>query len=271
MVAMGAVILARGLGTRMQAADPDAPLSADQARAADAGQKAMMPIGGRPFLDYVLSAVADAGLSRAALVVAPQHAGLRRYYEETARPSRLALDFVVQPLAAGTADAVRAAEAWARGEPFLVLNGDNLYPTGALSDLAGLTGPGVIAFDREALVRSGTIDPARIRAFAVLDVNGDGYLRRVNEKPSAEAIERAGPHAGISMNCWRFDDRIFEACRDVPPSPRGELELPAAVNLAIERGMRCRVVPSSRPVLDLSRRADTAVIASRLAGLTPRP
>jgi glucose-1-phosphate thymidylyltransferase len=74
------------------------------------------------------------------------------------------------------------------------------------------------------------------------------------------------------MNCWRFDSRIFEACRTVPPSSRGELELPAAVALAItEGGVRFRVLPATGPVLDLSRRADAADLSHRLAGTEPRP
>ena len=56
---MKAVILARGLGKRMRQADEHASLDPKQAAVADQGIKAMIPIG-RPFLDYVLSALADA-------------------------------------------------------------------------------------------------------------------------------------------------------------------------------------------------------------------
>ena len=73
------------------------------------------------------------------------------------------------------------------------------------------------------------------------------------------------------MNCWRFDARIFAACRDVAPSPRGELELPQAVMLAVERGVRFRAIPARGPVLDLSRRADTAEVARRLRTRPPEP
>ena len=69
----------------------------------------------------------------------------------------------------------------------------------------------------------------------------------------------------VSMNCWRFDARIFEACRDVAPSARGELELPIAVMLAVSRGVAFRAVPARGPVLDLSRRADAAEVARRLS------
>ena len=70
-----AVILARGLGTRMrrEAEGTSAALSDEQRRAAAQGAKGMMPLGGRPFLDYVLSALADAGIGDVVLVVAPDH------------------------------------------------------------------------------------------------------------------------------------------------------------------------------------------------------
>jgi glucose-1-phosphate thymidylyltransferase len=73
------------------------------------------------------------------------------------------------------------------------------------------------------------------------------------------------------MNCWRFDERIFQACRDVPLSPRGEFEVPEAVGVALRRGVRFKTFPAHGPVLDLSTRADAADVARRLAGILPRP
>jgi glucose-1-phosphate thymidylyltransferase len=262
-----ALVLARGLGTRMRQDDAAAALSPDQQRAAAAGLKALMPIGGRPFLDYVLSSLADAGVRRVGLVVAPAHAALSDHYSAH-RPRRITLDFVVQPEPAGTANAVLAAEAWSAGEPFLAMNADNLYPAAALSDLAALDEPGLPAFDAAELVRTGNIPEERIRAFAVIDVDEAGYLSRIVEKPAV-----APPEGGsrISMNCWRFDARIFAACRDVPRSARGEYELPEAVGLAMRRGLRLRAVPARGPVLDLSNRADAGEVERRLAGVVPQP
>jgi glucose-1-phosphate thymidylyltransferase len=231
----------------------------------------MMPIGGRPFLDFVLSAAADAGLEHVAIIVAPDHAELRRYYEVTSPPRRVRVDFVVQPDARGTADAVLAAERWMEDDPFLVMNGDNLYPVSTLSLLREMREPGLPGFDPEDLVRSGNVAADRVRAFALVEQDADGYLTRITEKPSVEDMGRLGPAARVSMNCWRFDRRIFDACRHVTPSRRGELELPGAVTLAMTRGMRFRVVPAPGPVLDLSRRADAADLSRRLAGTRPRP
>jgi glucose-1-phosphate thymidylyltransferase len=266
-----AVILARGLGTRMRSTDSAVVLTDHQRRAADAGHKAMMPIAGRPFLDFVLSAAADAGLDQIAIVVAPDHAELRRYYEVTSPPQRVRVDFVVQADPRGTADAVLAAERWMEDDPFLVMNGDNLYPVPTLSMLREMREPGLPGFDPEDLVRFGNVAPDRVRAFALVEQDAEGYLARIVEKPSVEDMDRLGPGARVSMNCWRFDSRIFDACRHVTPSARGELELPAAVALAMTRGMRFRVLPATGSVLDLSRRADAADLSRRLAETQPRP
>lgn len=282
-----AVVLARGLGTRMREPDPTARLTAAQQLAADAGSKMMIPVHGRPFLDYLLGALADAGITEVALVVAPDHSAIAGHYA-VAPPTRVSLAFVVQPEPLGTANAILAAEAWTSGDPFLAMNADNLYPVAALAALNSLEEPGLPVFDADELVRSSNIPADRVRAFAVVDVDEAGYLRGLVEKPadlfappSASVDSAAAPDAvvsalrrnaaGISMNCWRFDARIFGACRDVPRSARGEFELPEAVGLALRRGVRFRAVPAVGPVLDLSRRADAADVERRLSGPAPCP
>ena len=267
------MILARGLGTRMREQDPAAILTDAQRRAADIGHKALMPIRGRPFLDYVLGAIADAGIDRVALVVAPDHEMLRRRYEEDARPARLRVSFVVQPEPRGTADAVRRAQPWTSGEPFLTMNADNLYPVTALGDLAALDEPGLPGFDAEDLVRTSNIPRERIASFALVEIDDRGYMTSIVEKPGAAPASPSypSPSSVISMNVWRFDARIFDACRDVPRSARGEFELPEAVGLAVERGVPFRVIPARGPVLDLSRRADAVDLERRLDGVEARP
>jgi glucose-1-phosphate thymidylyltransferase len=270
MTTTRALVLARGLGRRMQSVDPGAALTDAQKRAADAGLKAMMPIADRPFLDFVLSAIADAGLRRVGIVVAPDHGSLRDHYA-AAPPSRLDLAFIVQEHPMGTADAVVAAEPWSNHEPFLTMNGDNLYPADVLREVAALDEPGLPGFEAGELIRSSNIEPARVHAFALIGTDASGYLTRIVEKPSADEAAAAGTNARVSMNCWRFDSRIFEACRDVPRSPRGEFELPVAVGLAASRGVPFKVVMACGPVLDLSQRADAAEVTRRLSGVIPQP
>jgi len=265
-----AVVLARGLGTRMREADPGAALTPEQARAADAGLKPMIPVNGRPFLDYVLSSLADIGVVEIALVVAPDHDLMRAYYAGETTPARVRLSFVVQAEAMGTANAILAVEPWTDGQPFLALNADNLYPQDALTNLAALDEPGLPVFDRDELIASSNIPAERIRAFAIVEVSSTGYMKRIIEKPTGNP-DALSTSRSISMNCWRFDSRIFGACRDVPRSVRGEFELPEAVGLAVRRGVPFRAIPAVGPVLDLSRRADTTDVATRLVGIVPEP
>jgi len=264
-----AVVLARGLGTRMRQEAPGAQLDARQAAAADEGMKAFIPIG-RPFLDYILSALADAGLTQLCVVIGPEHDVVRRYYLSEVTLERITVDFVVQAEPRGTADAVLAAEAWSEGDPFLVVNGDNYYPVRALKALAAISLPGLVAFSREGLLADGQIAPERILRFALLDID-DFRLRRIVEKPDQVDVSRFNRGYYVSMNCWRFDTRVFDACRRVPLSPRGELELPTAIQHAIDDGrFPVEAVLSDEGVLDLSGRADIAAVAARLAGVDVR-
>lgn len=265
-----AVVLARGLGTRMRAAGGET-LTAAQAAAADAGAKAMMPIGRRPFLDYVLSALADAGCRGACLVVAPEHEEIRDYYGRVAPPRRLTVDFVVQPEPRGTADAVAAAEAWTRGDQFLVVNGDNYYPVAALAALRELARAATVLFRPEALVSRGNIPAERVRAFALCRIDDDGFLASIVEKPPAVDAAGAAP-ALVSMNCWLMPPQIHEACRAIDPSVRGEIELADAVTwIGRERGVRFAALVSEEGVLDLSRRSDVASVARLLEGVSADP
>lgn len=247
----------------MRESDPDAPLAREQAAAADTGLKGMIPIG-RPFLDYVLSALADAGFTEACLVIGPEHQQIRDHYDELA-PTRISIAYAEQSLPLGTADAVLAAEAFAGDHPFVVINSDNYYPPAALQELHGLDQPAIVAFEQEALVREGNAPRERVSRFGALEVGPDGYLIRIVGDPE-RARATTGGKIYASMNCWLFTKEIFQACRDVTPSPRGELELTRAVQLAIDEfGMRFRVLFSRRPVLDLSSRADIVKVAERLS------
>lgn len=262
-----AVILARGLGTRMRKADASARLTDAEAAAAETGVKAMIPIG-RPFLDYVLTGLADAGYRRICLVIGPEHQQVRDYYAPQ-RVRRVSVEFAVQPEPRGTADATAAAEDFADGEPVLVVNSDNYYPVEALRALRmELTGSGLAAFRREDMIADGLLAPERIAKFAIVQIAPGGELSRIVEKPTPQDFEAVGQPVYVSMNCWRFAPCIFEACRSIGLSPRGELELPYAVEYAQQHlGEAFRVLPFHAPVLDLSSRADIAGVRDRLAGL----
>ena len=265
-----AVILARGLGKRMREEENGLELDHRQLEIARMGLKGMIPVG-RRFMDYLLSALADAGYTDVCMVVPPDHEIIRRYYEEEARPTRIRLHYAVQEEPRGTADAVAAAEGFAGQDYFLTINSDNYYPVEALAALRNQSGCAVALFEQEAMIAQSNIPPERIRQFAVGLCNGDENLQRIIEKPQPELLETLPRPLWVSMNCWRFAPSIFEACRHIKPSPRGEFEITDAVQYAIDYlGEKFRVVRIRAGVLDLTRRSDIASVARMLAGISVR-
>lgn len=273
-----AVILARGLGTRMRAED-ESPLSAEQAAAAAAGAKGLIPIAGFPLLDHVLSALADGGVTEVIFVVAPGESAIRQRYTRDVALERLRVHVAEQVEPKGTADALLAArdvvqavaphDAHGRAH-FLMCNADNLYPSEAVAMLVGAAGPALIAFDAASLVAQGNIEETRVNQFALLDVSPDGVLREIVEKPQPGHPLRRSAARWVSMNLWRFTSEIFDDCAAVRPSPRGELELTDAVRRAMRRGTRFAAPGVRLAVLDLSRRSDVPAVEARLAGRVPR-
>lgn len=261
-----AVILARGLGTRMRKTAEGAELSEDQAALADIGLKAMIPID-RPFLDYVLHQLAQSGYRQICLVIGPEHGAVRDYYTNSCKCSRLSIDYAIQEKPLGTGDAVSAAEAFAGGDPFLVINSDNYYPLEALEGLRHLEGPGLAGFEQESMLAGSNIPKERLTKFAAIKTDSDGYMAEILEKPDAETLASLPRPICISMNCWRFGPEIFEACKNITPSQRGELELPDAVQYSIDHlGQRYKSLTIEAPVLDLSSRNDIAMVVEKLAG-----
>lgn len=261
MRATTAVILARGLGTRMRAADGSA-LDAEQSSVAAQGAKALVPVG-RPFIEYLLSSLADAGVEEVVVVVEP-NVGMLQQHLATLDPQRLRVGFAVQQEPRGTADALAAASESVGEREFLMMNADNLYPTEAVRLLVEAEGPGLVAFEAEALARASNIEPERIARFALVAESADGSLAEIVEKPEGDHPLLQARERWVSMNLWRFGPSVFDACRSVAPSPRGELELSDAVRALVASGERLQVHRGSGAVLDLSHQRDIAAVAARL-------
>jgi glucose-1-phosphate thymidylyltransferase len=259
-----AVILARGLGTRMRRADTAATLTADQMTAADSGVKGMISVG-RPFLDYIISALADAGIEDVCLVIGPEHDSIRDHFAHGVKQTRVRIHFAIQEKPLGTADAVLAAESFAGGEHVLMVNSDNYYPVRTLAALRELGAAGVAVFERNTLIQHSNIDAERVAKFSVVRIGDDGRLADIIEKPDAETLATFGDDVYVGMNSWSLPPEIYEACRSIVPSVRGELEMQDAVMFAIHRmHVPFTVLPFHDGVLDLSSRGDIGPVAERL-------
>jgi dTDP-glucose pyrophosphorylase len=260
-----AVILAAGKGSRMRRVQDSAQLTARQAEIAQIGLKALIPVG-RPFIDYVLAGLADAGYQRVCIVIGPNHDAFRAHVCNYRR-RRLDIHFAIQRDAVGTANALAAASEIVGNMPFSLFNSDNYYPKSALVALRLAEAPAVVAFQLEGL-RRGNISDERLKNFAVLSSSVDGILEQVIEKPTNVFRSQGKEPPLISMNCWRFTPMIFEACRAIPRSARGEFELTDAVSYAVDvLGERFKVLVENEAVLDLSTQFDIEEVTRRLASI----
>lgn len=107
---MKAVVLAGGFGTRLRSVVSDVP-------------KPLAPIAGRPFLAWLVDALAAQGVTQVTLSVHHQWEKIRDYF--LAHPAPVPVECVVEEIPLGTGGALRHVAAHRpSAEPVLVLNGD---------------------------------------------------------------------------------------------------------------------------------------------------
>jgi D-glycero-alpha-D-manno-heptose 1-phosphate guanylyltransferase len=109
VIAMEAIVLAGGLGTRLASRLRGLP-------------KPMAPVAGRPFLEILLTQLRRSGCTRALLSVGHQHTVIQDHFGTSFHG--MPIEYVVESVPLGTGGAIRLALAQAREESVLVLNGD---------------------------------------------------------------------------------------------------------------------------------------------------
>jgi UDP-N-acetylglucosamine diphosphorylase/glucosamine-1-phosphate N-acetyltransferase len=232
-----AVILAAGEGSRMH------PLTATR-------PKVMLPLAGKPILEHLLLELKRAGVREVVLVVGYQAEAVRQYFG-SGEAWDLNITYRTQAERRGTADAVRQCRSLV-SERFLVLNGDIIIQHEDISRL--LVQPGTALCAREVEHTEG---------LGILEVEGNQIVR-LHEKTDNP------PGKLANTGVYLFTDAVFGAIARVPLSPRGEYELPAAVQLLIDEGLpvSCQMLSSW---LDVSHPWDLLRVNESLLGsLTPR-
>ncbi|MDR6880874.1 nucleotidyltransferase family protein [Bacillus sp. 3255] len=109
---MEAVILAGGLGTRLREVIWDVP-------------KPMAPVGGKPFLRYIIERLEMQGVRSVVLAVGYKHEIISSYFGHRCGEIRIAYSVEEEPL--GTGGALKKAMDQISGEQVLLLNGDTMF------------------------------------------------------------------------------------------------------------------------------------------------
>lgn len=211
------VILAGGLGTRLRSVVGETP-------------KPLVPVAGRPFLDWVLDYLRGQGVSRVAISAGYRAEQFSQFCDE--KKGRNEVTSFAEPFQMGTAGGflfVRE-KLVPRPKAWLVMNGDSL----ALTSLDGLfqslesAGAALLAVWMEEADRYGT-----------LECNGAKRLLSFQEKRSGSGWINAG--------VYLFREEIL---KDLPESRPLSFEKDI-FPLLLSRGVEIRVEQVVAPFLDI--------------------
>lgn len=278
------IILAGGASSRMKKSE-DSTLSEEVSEQANTRSKALILLNDRPMLDYVIYSAKRAGIKNVVIVISPQGGLFKEYYGiKNARNDfhGMSISYAIQhipkdrikPL--GTADAVfQALEQYPelQKQQFLVCNSDNLYSSIVMKSLqTSSSANAFIAYDRDAL----HYPMERISRFALAQINADGYLQDIIEKPEPSAVEKFKGDDGrfrVSMNIFKFDGtQFYTYLKNCPIHPeRNEKELPTAlINMIADDASAVKAIPMAEHVPDLTGKNDIKVMNDYLSQHIPK-
>ena len=212
---MRAVVLAAGKGERLN------PLT-------ETKPKHLLPVGGRPLIEWSLEAFKEAGIEEALIVTHYMGEKLRERLGDGSSLG-LSLSYSRQERMGGTADAFRMAEEFADGEDFLGLYGDLFLDPECVKT--------VLKAHKPAEVVMAVVQVEEPSQFGIVGVEG-GLVTEIVEKPEPGTEPSNLANAGIYV----FPPEIFDSIRDTELSSRNEYEITDSLGALIESGSRVRAV-----------------------------
>lgn len=161
---MKAVVLAAGEGTRLRPFTISRP-------------KVMLPVGGRPILEFVIQSLVDNGIKDIVVVVGYRRERIMSYFKD-GRAFGARISYVAQERQLGTAHALSLA-CDELDEEFLVVSGDNLIDSQTIKDiLTQGSGPSLLVTRSETPSKYGVvqIDQGKIQSIVEKPVEKIGYI-----------------------------------------------------------------------------------------------
>jgi UDP-N-acetylglucosamine diphosphorylase/glucosamine-1-phosphate N-acetyltransferase len=207
---MKAIILAAGKGTRLQ------PLTLTR-------PKHLVPIGGKPIIDHVITALRNAGINEIVFIVNYMAERLQHHLEDGTR-YEMKFEYVVQKQLKGTADATSFAEPFVT-EDFLLTYGDWLTTSDAINAVLKM-------HEKEKPVATMAVVPVENpEHYGVVELE-NSFVKAIVEKPRRDEAPTNLANAGIYV----LSTKIFEAIKRIEQSPRGELEMTDSLSFLLKEG-----------------------------------
>jgi NDP-sugar pyrophosphorylase family protein len=240
---MKAVVLAAGRGARLGAVTSER-------------NKCMIDYRGRPILEHIMGRLAGlAQIDEAVLVVGYQAEAIVRHFGP--RYERLPIAYHRQTTQRGLLDALRCAAPSLRGEPFVLLLGDEVMVEPRFEGFLRITERydallGAVPGQPEALIR---------KTYTLLH-GDDRLVHRLIEKPKIALNDLMG--TGVVV----LPPDTFEVMARTPVNPaRGEADLPGLLQAMVDEGRRVGWYPICTAYVNVNceddLRAIDAVVAPR--------
>ncbi len=210
---MKGIVLAGGLGSRLR------PLT-------KVTNKHLLPIYDKPMIYYPIETLCRAGINDIMIVTGGHSAGDFLRLLGNGREFGLKdIYYTYQEGEGGIADALRLCEHFAEGERVVVILGDNIIE----DDIS----PYVKKFQNQdsgaRLLLKEVHDPER---FGVAQIE-NGRIIKIEEKPITPKSRY------VVTGIYMYDRRVFDFCKELQPSARGELEITDVNNAYISSGDLC--------------------------------
>jgi NDP-sugar pyrophosphorylase family protein len=215
---MKAIILCAGYGTRME------PYTKTY-------QKVMIPIHGKPILEYLIQSIKKSGISDFIIVVGYKKDQVMNYFYD-GKKFGINIEYVHQKVMNGTGGALLLCESYIKESHFFLTWGDTLV----LSDI----------YKKVLLVRNNEKEDFIMVANLVNDpykgaaiyIEGN-YCKEIIEKPPLGTSTTNLNNAGIFI----LKKQIFNILKTQKHSKRGEIELPETIRFVIKhKNWKFRVV-----------------------------
>ena len=211
---MKGVVLAGGSGTRLH------PLTRIT-------NKHLLPIHDRPMVSYAIEALVQAGLTELMLVTGGTHAG--EFFRLLGNGHEYGIDlltYAYQENPGGIAEALGLAERFVARDRVCVMLADNV--------LERSFRPSVERFARQErgarILLAREPSPEHLRHLGVPELDGDGRIVRIVEKPEDPPSELA------VTGVYFYDETVWDVLPTLRPSGRGELEITDVNNWYVEQG-----------------------------------
>jgi len=204
------IILAAGKGTRLRPWTDDTP-------------KPLLKMCGRPILDYILDGFVSAETEDLSLVIGYLGGQIVEHYGNEYKGMRIR--YFEQKELLGTAKALLMAEEVLKDETFMLGFGDVLIDPENYRALVEFHKRGGF----EATITLNHVDDPYAGAAVYMD--GDRVVKLIEKPPKGESTTNWN-NRGFFM----LSPVIFDEVHNLKISPRGEYDLPTAVNMIVERG-----------------------------------